>query len=237
MKAVIALTCGHASDEGRYYVAESYVRCIELAGGIPLLIPPLEDECDLQHLLESADGLLLPGGVDIDPIHFGEEPLDGLGRVDPHWDRLELRAARLALASELPVLGICRGAQVLNVAAGGSLYQDIASQMKGQCLQHRQTAPRWYGTHSIKIEPNSVLAEILEMQTARVNSHHHQAVKTPAPGFKVAASSSDGIIECIESENHRFACGVQWHPELMVGHYPEQMEIFRRLVRCAEEGK
>ena len=234
VKAVIALTCGCSSEEGRYYVREAYVRCIEAAGGIPLLVPPLEDQGDIQHLLRSVDGVLLPGGVDIDPIHFGEEPMEGLGTIEPHWDRLELAAARFALASDLPILGICRGVQVLNVAAGGSLYQDIASQTKGKCLQHRQKAPRWYATHSIKIEPNSLLGEMLGTKTARVNSHHHQAVKIPAPGFKVTAASADGIIECIESEKHRFACGVQWHPELMVEHYPEQMEIFRRFVRCAE---
>ena len=165
MKAVIALTCGHASDEGRYYVAESYVRCIELAGGIPLLIPPLEDECDLQHLLESADGLLLPGGVDIDPIHFGEEPLDGLGRVEPHWDRLSLGQPGLPWLRSA-------GSRYLPGSAGpqrscrrfpipGHCITD-----EGQCPAPAE-GPRWYGTHSIKIEPNSVLAEILEMQTAR----------------------------------------------------------------------
>ncbi|NLA59136.1 MAG: gamma-glutamyl-gamma-aminobutyrate hydrolase family protein, partial [Firmicutes bacterium] len=220
-----------------FYVREPYVRCIEAAGGVPLLVPPLEEEGDLHDLLGSVDGVLLPGGVDLDPIHFGEEPVEKLGVVEPHWDRLELAVARFALASDLPVLGICRGVQVLNVAAGGSLYQDLISQTKGQCLQHSQKAPRWYATHSIKIEPKSFLEEMLGAQTARVNSHHHQAVKTPAPGFRVTATSPDGIIECIESEHHRFACGVQWHPELMVGHYPEQMEIFRRFVRCAQKAR
>ncbi len=237
MKPMIALTCGCSWEEGMYYVKEAYVRCIEAAGGIPLLVPPLQAEGDIQEILKSVDGVLLPGGVDIDPVHFGEEPREGLGRVEPSWDRLELAAARYALVRDLPILGICRGAQVLNVAAGGSLYQDIISETRGECLQHSQKAPRWYATHSIKIERESLLEKMLGMQAVRVNSHHHQAVKMPAPGFRATAVSADGIIECIESEHHRFACGVQWHPELMVEHYPEQMEIFRHLVRCAAEAK
>ena len=152
MKAVIALTCGCSSEEGRYYVREAYVRCIEAAGGIPLLVPPLEDQGDIQHLLRSVDGVLLPGGVDIDPILFGEEPMEGLGTIEPHWDRLELAAARFALASDLPILvsaGECRS---LNVATSGSLYQDIASQTKGKYTLStaKRRLPAGSATHSIK---------------------------------------------------------------------------------------
>ena len=234
MKPMIGITCGHTSDaDGRYYVNEPYVRCIEAAGGMPFLLPALKDDNDIKGLLQHVDGVLLPGGADIDPGHFGEEPLQGLGTIEPERDRLELSIARLALEWEIPILGVCRGIQVLNVAAGGSLYQDIPSQINGQHLQHSQKAPRWYATHTLNIEPGSLLEQVLGTVRVKVNSFHHQAVKIPAAGFSITAKSRDGVIEGLESHSHRFACGVQWHPELMVGHYPKQLELFRQLVKSA----
>lgn len=238
MKPIIGITCGHtAKSGGRYYVNEPYVRCIEKAGGMPLLIPAMKDDLDIKGLLQSMDGILLPGGVDIDPVHFGEEPLEGLGDVEPEWDRLELFVARLALEWDLPILGICRGIQLLNVAAGGSLYQDISSQVNAQRIQHRQKAPRWYATHYISIEAGSILEQLWGRDEVRVNSFHHQAVRTLAPGFTVTAKSRDGIIEGVESHSHRFACGVQWHPELMVESHPEQLGLFRQLVTSAASSR
>ncbi|NLJ24851.1 MAG: gamma-glutamyl-gamma-aminobutyrate hydrolase family protein [Firmicutes bacterium] len=233
MKPIIGITCGFNMDAGgRYYVNEPYVRCIERAGGIPLLLPGLDTKEDVKRLMQEVDGILLPGGVDVDPAHFGEEPIGELGSVEPRWDQLELYVARLALAWDLPLLGICRGLQLLNVAAGGSLYQDIPSQIKGH-IQHTQKAPRWHASHAIDIEPGSILEELLGKEGIRVNSFHHQAVRVPATGFSITAKSRDGIIEGMESHSHRFVCGVQWHPELMVDHYPEQLELFRQLVRSA----
>ena len=234
MKPMIGITCGHTSDAGgRYYVNEPYVKCIEAAGGTPFLLPALKDDSDIKGLLQYVDGILLPGGVDIDPAHFGEEPLEGLGTIEPEWDRLELTIAGLALDWGMPILGICRGIQVLNVAAGGSLYQDIPSQINGQHLQHSQQAPRWYPTHAISITPGSLLEQALGTEQARVNSFHHQAVKIPGAGLSITAKSRDGIIEGLESHSHKFACGVQWHPELMVNHYPQQLELFRQLIGSA----
>jgi putative glutamine amidotransferase len=232
MKPFIGITCGFNLDTGgRYYVNEPYIRCIERAGGIPLLLPGLDNQEDIKRLMQEVDGILLPGGVDVAPVHFGEEPIEELGNVEPRWDRLELYVARLALAWDLPMLGICRGIQLLNVAAGGSLYQDIPSQLKGH-IQHAQKAPRWYASHAISIEPGSMLEELLGREV-RVNSFHHQAIKVLATGFSITAKSQDGIIEAMESQSHRFVCGVQWHPELMVDHYPGQVELFRELVKCA----
>ncbi|NMB46169.1 MAG: gamma-glutamyl-gamma-aminobutyrate hydrolase family protein [Firmicutes bacterium] len=234
MKPIIGITCGHTPDaNGRYYVNEPYVKCVEAAGGVPLLLPGMGDERDTREVMQYVDGILLPGGVDLDPVHFGEEPLEGLGTVNPEWDRLELVVARLALERDLPILGICRGIQLLNVAAGGSLYQDIPSQINGQRIQHSQRAPRWHPTHTITIERGSLLEQALGTPKARVNSFHHQAVKIPGVGFSITAKSRDGIIEGLESHSHRFACGVQWHPELMVKHYPEQLELFRKLIASA----
>ncbi len=235
-RPVIGVTCGHTTEgNGRFYVNEPYVRCIEAVGGLPFLIPAIDDEEGIGRLLEFVDGILLPGGVDVDPVHFGEEPIPGLGGVDPAWDRVELFVARLALERNLPILGICRGIQVLNVAAGGSLYQDIPSQVKGHVLKHVQDAPRWYPTHGVQPEPGSWVEQALGQAGARVNSFHHQAIKIPAPGFSITAKSQDGIIEAIEDQSRGFVCGVQWHPELMVEYYPEHLEFFRQLVKVAAE--
>lgn len=235
-KPVIGITCGHTFEgSGRFYVNEPYVRCIEAVGGLPFLIPCLNADEDVRRLMEHVDGILLPGGVDVDPVHFGEEPIPALGDVDPTWDHLELCAARLALRWDLPILGICRGIQMLNIAAGGTLYQDIPSQFKGEILQHTQEAPRWYPTHGVHIEPDTLLEQLLGSGEMRVNSFHHQAVKVLAPGFSATARSHDGIIEAMESQSHAFACGVQWHPEHMVAHYPKQLELFRRFIGAAAQ--
>ena len=235
-KAIIGITCGHTFDgSGRFYVNEPYVRCIEAVGGLPFLIPGLDDGKDIERLLGYVDGVLLPGGVDVDPMHFGENPMPSLGDVNPMWDDLELHVARVALQRDLPVLGICRGVQVLNVAAGGSLYQDIPSQIDGELCQHSQRAPRWYPIHGVMIELGSVLEKMLGPGEVRVNSFHHQAIKELAPGFRMTAKSGDGVIEAVESKSHTFALGVQWHPEHMVEYYPRQLEIFRRFVEVSSQ--
>ncbi len=233
-KPIIGITCGHTFDgSGRFYVNEPYVRCIEAAGGLPFLIPSLASNADVERLLGYADGLLLPGGVDVDPMYFGEDPHPNLGDVNPIWDGLELHAAKVALKRDLPILGICRGVQLLNVAAGGSLYQDMSSQIDGELCQHSQKAPRWYPIHGVQIKIDTLLEQILGPGEIRVNSFHHQAIKELAPGFRIAAKCSDGIIEAVESASHRFAVGVQWHPEHMVEHYPMQLEIFKSFIKAA----
>ncbi|NLK08897.1 MAG: gamma-glutamyl-gamma-aminobutyrate hydrolase family protein [Firmicutes bacterium] len=237
-KPIIGITCGHTFEgSGRFYVNEPYVRCIEAAGGLPFIIPGLKSAADLDGLLDYIDGLLLPGGVDVAPIHFDEEPIPALGDVNPVWDELELYAARAALHLDLPILGICRGAQLLNVAAGGTLYQDIDSQIPGPLYQHTQKAPNWYPSHSLSVEEGTLLAEIFGSGDVRVNSFHHQSIKEPARGFEATARSSDGIIEAVESRMNSFVLGVQWHPEHMVGYYPRQMKLFTSFIDAAMQRK
>ena len=211
------------------YISRDYIRAIEEAGGLPVIIPVHEDRELSREYLRVVDGLLLAGGVDLSPHFFGEEPHPKLGSVDIERDEVEMELARLALELDMPILAICRGIQVLNVAAGGTLYQDI-SQLDRTVLKHRQSAVGWYGSHSIEIVEGTLLHRIVGKTRIRVNSFHHQAVKDPAKGFRVSATAPDGVIEAIESERHRFVLGVQFHPEEMWRRSPEAAALFKAFV-------
>ncbi len=240
-KPVIGITCGYDSTatggRERLCVYADYVEAIRAAGGAVVLLPTAKDaDADPEisaRLLDAVDGVLLPGGIDVDPIHFEEEPLPQLGMVDPDLDTLELGLARLALQRNKPVLGVCRGCQVLNVAAGGSLYQDIATQLK-TTVKHSQLAPRWYPTHEVHFEHGSRVSQILGTQLLRVNSFHHQSIKAVAPEFRISGKSRDAVVEAVESKVHSFAIGVQWHPECLYARYPVFLRLFDALVTAAE---
>jgi putative glutamine amidotransferase len=237
VRPIIGLTCGDGADSASEDVGlpGTYARSVYRAGGLPVLIAPPREDADadaLTGLLERIDGLLVPGGVDVDPRHFGEPPHAALGRVSPDRDALEIPLIRAALRRGTPILAICRGIQVLNVAAGGSLYQDLAAQVPG-AIQHRQAAPRWHASHTVAIAGDSRLARILGGEQAAVNSFHHQAVKELAPGFVATAAAPDGVIEGIECPEHPFAVGVQWHPEGMWVRHPVMLELFTALVLAA----
>ncbi|MDR0543944.1 MAG: membrane dipeptidase [Odoribacteraceae bacterium] len=200
------------SAAGASSIHDDYVRSILRAGGIPLLIPLTSDAAALQAIVVRLDGLLLSGGVDVSPLYSGEEPLPTLGQVDVERDRYDLLLTRLAANRQLPILGICRGHQLLNVAFGGKNHQDILVQVPGS-LKHRQETPAGHGTHTVRLAPNSVLRALFARDTLVVNSYHHQAIKEPAPDFAVAATASDGVIEAIEAYPLYRMMGVQWHPE------------------------
>ena len=162
------------------------------------------------------DGLLLTGGADINPLFLGEEPVKELHSINPRRDRQELLLAKLAADRQIPILGICRGIQVMNAAFGGSLYQDIHVQMEGKRIKHDQDLGRGYASHTVRIEKDSLLYKLFETEVLPVNSFHHQAVKEVAPGFRVTARSSDGVIEAMESTECKSMMGVQWHPECFI---------------------
>lgn len=234
-RPVVGIACGQFVTPGgvaRTGVAREYIRAIEAAGGLPLLLPLVEAEELLSETLERLQGLLLVGGGDVDPQRFGEEPVSGLGEIDPERDAFEIGLARLALERDMPVLGICRGIQVLNVSAGGTLYQDIPSQVP-RAIKHQQDAPRWYPCHEVRLESESRLATIFQADCLRVNSFHHQSVKVAAPIFRVSAKARDAVVEGIESREHRFVVGVQWHPESMVERYPIQRLLFAAFIKAA----
>lgn len=192
----------------------TYVNAIKRAGGVPLVIPMTTDEKQIEAVLNVIDALVLTGGEDIDPLkYYGEQPHPNLGTVVPYRDEFDYKLVRMAVAKGIPVLGVCRGEQMLNVAFGGTLIQDIPTQVKGTFVKHSQKAPRNYGTHSITIEKGSQLNKILGVTEINVNSYHHQAVKDVAPGFKVTAYSKDGVVEAIEKIDNPKVMGVQFHPE------------------------
>ncbi len=218
----------------------AYAHSIYQAGGMPLLLPNLPEANDAEEILSSFSGLLLSGGGDIDPSYWHEQPHPALGLVDEVRDRFEIALVRAALRRRLPILGICRGMQVMAVAAGGTLWQDLPDQLP-DALPHRQTLPREQASHPISIAEHSLLARIVNTGTAdassltlQVNSFHHQASRTCGHNFTAIAWSPDGVIEALAAPGDYFALGVQWHPEEMYDIDPIQAHIFTAFIDAAK---
>jgi putative glutamine amidotransferase len=217
----------------------SYVRSVALAGGVPLIIPLELGESAWRRIYERLDGLLFPGGVDVNPLYYGEEPHPRLGKVDDPLDQAELILARWAIEDHFPLLAICRGIQLINVAAGGSLYQDLPAQLP-DAFPHAcnaPTYPREYRAHAVHIESGSRLATAMGTTQCKTNSRHHQAVKDLAPGFIMTARAPDGVIEGIEHTAAPFIVGVQWHPESLTATDPQMLAIFEALVEASRQHK
>jgi microsomal dipeptidase-like Zn-dependent dipeptidase/GMP synthase-like glutamine amidotransferase len=193
-------------------LAEGYYRSVLLAGGIPVIIPPYEQTDILADQLDNLDGIIFSGGGDINPLYLGEEPIRELHGVTPVRDAQELLLAKLAYDRQIPMLGICKGIQIIAAALGGKLYQDINTQVEGISVKHSQDLDRGTASHTVTIEPDTLLYTLFGAHLA-VNSFHHQAVRQVPEGFKVSAMSPDGVIEAIESTTFKSIIGVQWHPE------------------------
>ncbi len=213
----------------------NYPAALAASGALPLIIPLGMPEDALRAVFERLDGLCLPGGGDVDPAHFAEEPHPALGAIDALRDAAELTLARWALAADLPVLGICRGVQLLNVAAGGSLYQDLAAQLSAAGRHNFKLAetPWERPMHRVRLAAGSRLAGVFDADELMTNSFHHQAVKQPGGGFLVVARADDGVIEGIEDPARRFALGVQWHPEGMFATDLRSRRLFAAFVAAA----
>jgi putative glutamine amidotransferase len=214
---------------------QTYLQALTRAGATPLLIPHLVDETPLRSLYDLLDGLLLPGGVDVDPARYGEARHEECGQSSPDQDETEIRLARWAVNEGKPLLAICRGIQVLNVTLGGSLYQDINSQIPGS--EKHDWYPgyaRVHLPHSVTITPQTRLATILGESVVRVNSLHHQAIKDIAPGLLATGHTPDGILEAVEVEAHPFAIGVQWHPEELAPTDPRAQRLFDELIEACQ---
>ena len=219
---------GHFMD----YTFSEYSQAILHAGGAPVIIPAAQDKKSLERILAALQGLILSGGPDINPRRYGEEPLAGLGEVDEALDQMELLAAGMAVERNLPLLGICRGIQVLNVTLGGTLYQDIASQVP-ESICHTPKTDKAVNTHSIRIEAGSRLHKLCGRRDIWVNGKHHQAVKDLAPGLTVAARARDGVVEAVELQGKRFVMGVQWHPEGTWRHDAYSRKLFSAFIQAA----
>lgn len=237
-KPVIGITLFRKyEDNGRNCynkIGCDYTNAIVSAGGIPVPVPVLKDKKEAEYYIELIDGLLLTGGEDINPSCYGEEPIKELKSFDINRDRWEIELFKKSYEQNLPVLGICRGMQLMNVALGGTLYQDIEKQYdKNKIHLSDRNVECIY--HVIKIDSDSKLYNILcETDKYRVNSYHHQAIKKLSPQIRIAAES-DGVIEAIESKNKKFIIGVQWHPEELVGNKTCFHYLFNNLVAEAEK--
>ena len=214
------------SHEPTLFLRARYVRAIEALGGVPLILPVTALKDIQEALLSKIQGLLMTGsGPDLDPSLYGETQLFQFKKMSLERAESEIALGRLALETDLPVLGICGGVQVMNVALGGSLYQDISSQISGS-LDHRQKTPATEPAHAVTIVSGTRLRAILQTDRLKVNSSHHQATKAVAPDLTVNATAEDGVIEGLESPRHRFALGVQWHPEFMFARDEPSRKIF-----------
>ncbi len=231
----IGITMRLELETGRFYLGRDYSEAIEAAGGVPVHISLIPESEYISEVLADMDGILLPGcNSDVDPHYYGEEPHHALGTVVPVKDETERLVLAEAERLKLPILAICYGMQALNVWRGGTLIQDIASQVKGS-YKHEQGVPAHRNSHSLKVAAGSVLSELPTVKGAkggvRVNSSHHQAIKKVGKGLKATAWALDGIVECIEDRRQgKFIVGVQWHPELTRRHDGVSRELFDMFV-------
>jgi putative glutamine amidotransferase len=206
-----------------------YVRALARAGAVPVVLPPLAIEL-VPELLAPLQGVCLSGGPDLDPAAYGAAPAPELGPTEPALDVFELEVARVADAMGIPIFGICRGAQALNVARGGTLHQHLPA-ITDHSIDHRQTSPGWQETHGVHVDPSSRLASVLGTDAPNVNSFHHQAVDVLGDGLCAVAWAPDGTVEGIEEEGDRLVLGVQWHAETLdEGPHPR---LFAALVDAA----
>lgn len=222
-----------------YGLMPSYTEAVLQAGGVPVLIPLGLDEETLSALLERIDGLLLPGGGDISPTHYGGNEGDPTVRdVDGERDHTEFLLVHHALQQQKPLLAICRGHQVFNVALGGTLWEDVHGAMPGAIAHdYFYKHNREYLAHEVDVLPGSLLARILQAKRIPVNSLHHQGIRELAAGLKAVATAPDGLIEAVEVTDHPFALGVQWHPENLIRVTPAMRALFAHFVNVAGNGR
>ena len=216
-----------------YVMRQAYTWAVEEVGGAPFLVPLLSDKTTLRALYDQMDGLLLAGGGDLDPARYGEAPDPHLLDVDVLRDRVETIMTQWALTEGKPVFAICRGIQMVNVTAGGTLYQDVPSMCPSSITHMQRYRPRHYRAHTVEVTPGTRLYKSLGGSRVQVNSLHHQAIKDVAPGFIVSALAADGIVEGIESANGNFAVGVQWHPEVLAIEDAVMRQLFADFVEEA----
>jgi len=250
MKPLIGITCnydysddvGIRSDMGPAgqdwnLIAGDYIYSIEKAGGIPVLIPQFKNFDNARGILARLDGVLISGGNDVGTERYGAFPKEYCGKVMPERDQQDIEIAKYVLKENIPVLGICRGAQIINVALGGTLYQDIEKEGSFENHSNVDRYPRNYPWHKVSLSKGSLLASVFGTEEIAVNSLHHQAVLMPGANIKITAVSSDGVAEGIEVAGQKFAVAVQWHPEMMYDSF-EQEKLFAAFLRaCGEKGQ
>lgn len=243
MRPKIGVTSWHRNDkdglERWEAIRDTYTGAIRAAGGLPVILPIADDDPDaLADYLEALDGLLFTGGEDVAPAYYGEPVDERCQEPDRERDLFEIHLARAALAKETPTLGICRGLQLLNIAGGGTLYQDIACRPGTKPHHAASFEERQKLVHAVRILPGSRLQKIMGVSESTVTSTHHQFVKDLAPGFQATAESvEDGVVEGIEYPKHPFLVAVQWHPERMYRDHAEHRALFEALVAATGKAR
>ncbi len=229
----IGLTPSHDIHTNDISMRNTYLGAIKGAGGAPVVLPLELEEPDLKQLVSMLDGFLFTGGPDVHPFLFGEETHIHCGEVSDKRDSLELTLLRLVMEAKKPILGICRGIQLINIGLGGTIYQDLPSQFpQAFPIAHKQPFPYATPSHSVSIVPGTRLASICQSSSIKVNSMHHQAVKDLAAGCIVSGTGPDGLIEAIEMPDYPFLVGVQWHPEYLWGQDPSAASLFSHFVKA-----
>lgn len=227
-------------DESRQFIVRDYMLAILACGGVPVLLSMDIRDDQLQACLAHLDGILLAGGWDVAPVRYNELPHPGLGQVDPLRDEFELRLIEACHRLKMPIFGICRGIQMMNVAMGGTLYQDLHTDYSKEnpsrpAMLHSQTCKGHHASHQLCVDRDSMLYQILGETTIDVNSFHHQAVNRVPATLRIAAAAADGVVEAIENAAHPFFLGVQWHPELMYRKDEHSYHLFEAFVEATKQ--
>lgn len=239
MKPLIGLTCqfDYLPKKRLNKINYTYIDAVKRAGGIPIILPIVRDIDAIDSYLKVIQGLVLTGGEDAAPLLYGEEPIKEVDSICFERDNMELNIIKRAYVMNIPIFGICRGIQMINIAFGGSLYQDINRQISNS-IGHYAGSSIEGGYHTIEIVKDSMMYEIFNKDRVQVNSQHHQSIKGLGDNLKVNALSLDGVIEGIESTNNRFVLGVQFHPEAMINLHGEFLDIFKYFISyCKIETK
>lgn len=234
-KPIIGLTPLYDFEKETLWMRQNYLRAVIAAGGIPLVLPLIDDKNDISVLARLCDGFLFTGGPDVHPVLYREDVMRYCGAIDQKRDSLEILLFNEANRIDKPIFGICRGIQLINVALGGSLYQDIPAQVSGTPIAHYQQPPYGVPVHSVAVERESPLYRIVNQDELLVDSMHHQAIKELAPALRSAARAKDGLVECAFMPGKRFLMAVQWHPEWMFQPQNDSYKLFLAFVDAAKQ--
>jgi len=232
-RAIIGIMPLYDSERESYWMLPGYMKALEEQNAIPLMLPLTAEESELEFFLETCDGFFLTGGQDVGPGLYGEEPLPQCGEICAARDEMDTLILKEAVSRNKPVLGICRGHQLMNAVYGGTLYQDLPTQHLSDVL-HQMTAPYDRGVHTVSVCEGSPLMDVLNRTECSVNSYHHQAIKEVAPEFLPMAVAPDGLVEAIYMPGKKFVWGVQWHPEFSYQNNKESKKIIAAFLSAAK---
>ena len=232
MKPIIGVLA-EIDNEMNTRVQNPYIYAIEASGGIPILLPYTGDCETVEHLVDICDGFFFTGGVDIDPKRYGEDARESVRDIQEYRDEFEFRVFQSVIKTSKPILAICRGAQLVNIAFGGTLYQDIPSEVQTK-ISHRQTEPKFSPSHEVRIIVDTPLHKMMRAERIKANSFHHQAIKTLGKGLEIMAVADDGIIEAVYSSAGQYIRAYQWHPERLYETDTENRMIFEDFVRACK---